>query len=189
MNKVFYQCATAAMLVRRKYNYSIPLLVFPGRFCSYWKPNFPAVSGSYLPGFYGRICSYWQSYFPAVSGSYLLGFSGRICSYWQPNFPAVSVVTCRDFLALPFLAPEGRDFPALSVVSGRGISGRSFSGMGNLKNLYGQQTNCSGIYSGIFCPLIREFSGGKLKQKGFFHSVKTCFEKEYLIFINKEKMI
>jgi hypothetical protein len=42
--------------------------------------------------------------------------------------------------------------------------------MGNLKKLYGQQANCSGIYSGIF-SLIGEFSGGKLKQKGFFHSV------------------
>jgi hypothetical protein len=61
----------------------------------------------------------------------LLGFSGRFCSYWQPNFPAVSVVTCRDFLA--YLSWH-------------------FSGMGNLKKLYGQQANCSGIYSGIFCP-------------------------------------
>jgi hypothetical protein len=76
--------------------HSLPLLVFFGCFCSYRKPNFPAVSGSYLPG-----------------------FSGRICSYWQPNFLAVSVVTCRDFLALPFLAPEGRDFLAVSVVTGR----------------------------------------------------------------------
>jgi hypothetical protein len=84
-----------------------------GSFCSYRKPNFPAVSGSYLPGFSSRICSYWQPNFPAVSGSYLPGFSGRICSYWQPNFPAVSVVTCRDFLALPFLAPEVQDFPAV----------------------------------------------------------------------------
>ena len=119
INQVFYHCATAALYVGLKDIHSIPLLVFPGRFCSYWKPNFPAVSGSYLPGFSGRICSYWQPNFPAVSGSYLPGFSGRICSYWQPNFPAVSVVTCRDFLALPFLAPEGRDFPAVSVVSGR----------------------------------------------------------------------
>ncbi len=95
------------------------LLGFSGRFCSYRKPNFPAVSGSYLPGFSGCICSYWQPNFPAVSGSYLPGFSGRICSYWQLNFLAVSVVTCRDFPALPFLAPEGRDFPAVSVVSGR----------------------------------------------------------------------
>ncbi len=119
MNQVFYHCATAALYVRRKDIYSFPLLVFSGLFCSYRKPNFPAVSGSYLPGFSGRICSYWQRNFLAVSGSYLRGFSGRICSYWQPNFPAVSVVTCRDFLALPFLAPEGRDFQAVSVVSGR----------------------------------------------------------------------
>jgi hypothetical protein len=118
MNQVFYHCATTALYYGRKYNFSLPLLIFPGRFCSYWKPNFPAVSGSYLPAFAGRFYSYWQPNFPAVSGSYLRGFSSRICSYWQPNFPAVSVVTCRDFLALPFLAPEGRDFPAVSVVSG-----------------------------------------------------------------------
>jgi hypothetical protein len=118
MSQVFYHCATAALYERRKDIHSLPLLVFSGRFCSYRKPNFPAVSGSYLPGFSGRICSYWQPNFSAVSGSYLPGFSGRICSYWQPNFLAVSVVTCRDFLALPFLAPEGRDFPAVSVVSG-----------------------------------------------------------------------
>jgi hypothetical protein len=72
-----------------------------------------------LPGFSSRIWRYWQPNFPAVSGSYLRGFSGRICSYWQPNFPAISVVTCRDFLALPILAPEGRDFLSVSVVSGR----------------------------------------------------------------------
>ncbi len=87
---------------------------FSGRFCSYRKPNFPAVW--YLPGFSGRICSYWQPNFPAVSGSCLPGFSGRNCSYWQPNFPALCVVTCRDFLALPFLAPEGRDFPAVAFL-------------------------------------------------------------------------
>jgi hypothetical protein len=91
---------------------------FSSRLCSCRKPNFPAVSGSYLPGFSGRICSYRKPNFPAVSGSYLPGFSGRICSYWQPNFSAVSVVTCQDFLAFPFLAPEGREFPAVSVVSG-----------------------------------------------------------------------
>ncbi len=126
MNQVFYHCATAALYDGCKYNYSLPLLVFPGRFCSCLKPNFPAVSGSYLPGFSGRICSYWQPNFPAVSGSYLPGFSGRICSYWQPNFPAVSLVTCRDFLALPFLAPEGRNFPAVSVVSCREFPALAF---------------------------------------------------------------
>jgi hypothetical protein len=72
-----------------------------------------------LLGFSGSFCSYQKPNFLAVSGSYLTGFSGRICSYWQPNFPALSVVTCQDFLALPFLAPEGWDFPAVSVVSGR----------------------------------------------------------------------
>jgi hypothetical protein len=92
-------------------------LGFSGRICSYWQPNFLAVLGSNLPGFSGRICSYWQPNFPAVSGSYLQGFSGRICSYWQPNFPAVSLVTCQDFLALPFLAPEGRDFPAVAFLA------------------------------------------------------------------------
>jgi hypothetical protein len=79
-----------------------------------------------LPGFSGRIYSYWQPNFPAVLGSYLPGFSSRICSYWQPNFPAVSVVTCRDFLALSFLAPEGRDIPAVSVVSGRDFPAVAF---------------------------------------------------------------
>jgi hypothetical protein len=102
MGQVFYHCATAALTVGLKNIHSLPLLVFSGRFCGYQKPNFPAVSGSYLPGFYGRICIYWQPNFLAVSGSYFPGFSGHICSFWQPNFPAVSVVTCRDFLAYLF---------------------------------------------------------------------------------------
>ncbi len=114
MNQVFYHCTTAPLYVARNDIHSVP----------YW--DFPAVSGSYLPGFSSRICSYWQPNFPAVSCSYLTGFSGRICSYWQPNFPAVSVVTCRDFLALPFLAPEGRDFPAVSVVSGQDFMAVAF---------------------------------------------------------------
>jgi len=103
MGQVFCHCATAALYGRRKNIHSLALLVFSGRFCSYRKPNFPAVSGSYLPG-----------------------FSGRICSYWQPNFPAVSVVTCRDFPALPFLAPEGQNFPTVSVVSGRDFPAVAF---------------------------------------------------------------
>ncbi len=94
---------------------------------------------SYLPGFSGRICSYWQPHFPAVSCSYLPGFSGRICSYWQPNFPAVSVVPCRDFLALPFLAPEGRDFPVVSVVSGRDFPALAFLAWVIKKNSMGSR--------------------------------------------------
>jgi hypothetical protein len=77
MGKVFYHCATAALYEILKDIHSLPLLVFSGRFCSYRKPNFPAVSGGYLPG-----------------------FSGRICSYWQPIFRPYQVVTCRDFPAI-----------------------------------------------------------------------------------------
>ncbi len=120
--RLWTRCSTTAPLQPCMWDaaqWACFLLGFSGRFCTYLKPNFPAVSGSYLPGFSGRICSYWQPNFPAVSGSYLPGFSSRICSYWQPNFPAVSLVTCRDFPALTFLAPEDRDFPAVSVVSGR----------------------------------------------------------------------
>ncbi len=87
-------------------------LGFSSRFCSYWQPNFPVISSSYLLGFSSRICSYWQPNFPAVSGSYLPRFSGRICSYWQPNFLAVSVVTCWDFLTLPFPARKCKKSPS-----------------------------------------------------------------------------
>jgi hypothetical protein len=125
--QIFYHCATATLCTISYDIHCVPSWDFPAiSVCSYRKPNFPAVSGSYLPGFSGRICSYWQPNFPAVSGSYLPGFSGRICSYWQPNFLAVSVVTCQDFLSLPFLAPEGRDFPAVSVVSGRDFPAVAF---------------------------------------------------------------
>ncbi len=92
-----------SLVCKMQWHLFCSLLEFSSHFCSYWKPNFQAVSGSYLPG-----------------------FSGRICSYWQPNFLAVSVVTCRKFLALPFLAPEGRDFPAASVVSGRDFPAVAF---------------------------------------------------------------
>jgi hypothetical protein len=59
-------------------------------------------------------------------------------------FTATLYVECKDI-----------HFPGFSgriCCFWQGISGRSFSGMGNLKKLYGQQANCSGIYSGIFCP-------------------------------------
>jgi hypothetical protein len=137
MKQVFYHCATAALYAQRKDIHFIPLLVFPSRFCSYWKPNFPAVSGSYLPGFSGRICSYWQPNFPAVSGSYFPGFSGRICSYWQPNFPAVSVVT--GFSGLTFSGTRRPGFSSRICCFWPGIPSRSFSGMGNLKNSMGSR--------------------------------------------------
>ncbi len=52
-----------------------------------------------------------------------------------------------------------------------GFSGRNFSGMGDCKKFYGRRVNCSGTDNRIFCPKI-EFSDGKLKQKGFFKSVR-----------------
>jgi hypothetical protein len=125
-----------------------------------------------LPGFSGRFCSYRKPNFPAVSGSYLPGFSGCICSYWQPNFPAVSVVTCQDFLALPFLAPEGQDFLAVSVVSEQDFLAVAFLAWVIKKNSMGSRQIVL-VSTADFLSLIREFSGGKLKQKGFFHSALT----------------
>jgi hypothetical protein len=100
----------------------------------------------------------------------LPGFSCHICSYGQPNFPAVSVVICRDFLALPFLAPEGRDFPAVSVVFGRDFPAVAFLAWVIKKNSMGSRQSVLVSTAG-FSVLSTEFSAGKLKQKGFFHSV------------------
>jgi hypothetical protein len=99
--------------------------------CSTTAPLLPCICEAItfmcsLQGFSGRFCSYRKPNFPAVSGSYLPGFSGRICSYWSRIFRPYQVVTCQEFLALPFLAPEGRDFPAVSVVSGRNFPAVAF---------------------------------------------------------------
>jgi hypothetical protein len=113
---VFYHCATAALYARRKDIHSLPLLVFSGRFCSYLKPNFPAVSGSYLPDFPAVSAVTGSQIFRpylqllaaefsglTFTGTKRPGFSGRICCYWL------------------------------------GIFVRSFSGMGNLKNSMGSR--------------------------------------------------
>jgi hypothetical protein len=77
----------------------------------------------------------------------LSGFSSRICSYWQANFPAVSVVTCRDFLALPFPARECKKSPSRDqkavifrpypVVSGQDFPAVAFLAWVILKNSMG----------------------------------------------------
>jgi hypothetical protein len=118
---------------------------------SYRKPNFPAVSGSYLPGFSGRL-QLLAAEFSGRICSYLPGFSGRICSYWQPNFPAVSGSYLPGFSGLTFSGTRRPGFSDRICCFWPGFSGHSFSGMGNFKKLYGQQANCSGIYSGNFCP-------------------------------------
>jgi hypothetical protein len=120
----------------------------------------------------GRFFCYWPQDFPAVSV-----FTGRdfpaVSVVNGQDFPAVSAVTgsgiFRQYLELlvgifrPKLfrhgnvksVPPGTRRPGFS---GRicsfwpGFSGHSFSGMGNLKKLYGRQANCSGIDSGILCP-------------------------------------
>ncbi len=67
-------------------------------------------------------------------------FSGRICSYLP------------GFSGLTFSGTRRPEFSGRICCFWPGISGLIFSGMGNLKKLYGQQANCPGIYSGIFCP-------------------------------------
>jgi hypothetical protein len=52
-----------------------------------------------------------------------------------------------------------------------GFSGCSFYGMGNLKKTLWAAGKLFWYLQRDFLSLIREFSGGKLKQKGFFHSV------------------
>ncbi len=126
------------------------LLGFSGSFCSYRKPNFPAVSGSYLPGFSCRICSYWKPI-----------FSGRICSY----LPGFSGLTFSDTRRPGFSGRICCFWP--------GFSGCSFSGMGNLKKTLWAAGKLFWYLQRDFLSLTREFSGGKLKQKGFFHSVRT----------------
>jgi hypothetical protein len=51
-----------------------------------------------------------------------------------------------------------------------GFSGRSFSGMGDLKKTVWAAGKLFWYLQREFLFLMREFSGWKLKQKGFFHS-------------------
>jgi hypothetical protein len=46
-----------------------------------------------------------------------------------------------------------------------------FSDKGECKKNYGWREKCLAINSGIYQSLLKEFSDGKLMQKGFFHSV------------------
>jgi hypothetical protein len=55
MNQIFYHCATASLCLKLPWHSLCFLLEFSSRFCSYWQPNFPAVS----------VVTCWD--FPAVS--------------------------------------------------------------------------------------------------------------------------
>ena len=90
--------------------------------------------------------------------------SGHICSY-LPGFSGLN------------FSGKGPPETRRMGFSGRiccfwpGFSGRSFSGMGNLKKTLWAAGKLFWYLQRDFLSLIREFSGGKLKQKGFFHSV------------------
>jgi hypothetical protein len=86
----------------------------------------------------------------------------RFFRYWPQDFPAISVFT-------------GRNFPAVSVVFGRDFPAVAFLAWEFKKTLWAagkffwyQQRD--------FLSLTQEFSGGKLKQKGFFHSVNLTVQ-------------
>ncbi len=148
MNQVFYHCATAPLYVRRNDIHSVPCWDFLA---------ISVVTRSRIFSLYLVVTCRDFLAVSAVTGS-------RIFRPYQ-------VVTCRDFPYLQLLAAEFSGLicsylPRFSGLtfsgtrrpgfSGRiccfwpGFSGHSFSGMGNLKILYGQQANCSGINSGIF---------------------------------------
>ncbi len=141
-NQILFHCAAAS---------------FFKSFCGIYYETFRPFLYLLAAGFSGRICFFWP------------GFSGRFWCYWPRDFPAVSVVACWDFPALTFPAWQCKKSPSRvrrPGFSGRicsywpGFSGRSFSGMGNFKKLYGRQANSSGIDSGIFCPYYRNFLVG-----------------------------
>jgi hypothetical protein len=72
----------------------------------------------FLAGIFPPFLSLLEAEFSGRICRYLPGFSGRICNYWQQDFPAVSVVTCRDFLALPFSARECKKSPSRDQKAG-----------------------------------------------------------------------
>jgi hypothetical protein len=88
--------------------------------------------------FSGRIWKLLAGIFRPYLQLLAAEFSGRICSYLP------------GFSGLTFSGTRRPGFSSRICCFWPGFSGRRFSGMGNLKKLYGQQANCSGIY-GIFC--------------------------------------
>jgi hypothetical protein len=149
--QIFYPCATASLCTNSYDIHCVPSWNFPAvsvvTGSRIFRPylvvtcqDFPAVSA--VTG--SRIFRPYQVVtcrdFPAVSAVTGSRIFGRICSYLL------------GFSGLTFSGTRRPGFSGRICCFWPGFSGRSFSGMGNLKKLYGQQANCSGIYSGIFCP-------------------------------------
>jgi hypothetical protein len=148
--QILYHCASASLYL---YSYNIYLVVarifrpflklqeaeFSGRI---WK-LFAGIFRPYLQllaaEFSGRIRLLLAGIFRPYLQLLEAEFSGRICSYLA------------GFSGLTFPGTRRPGFSGRICCFWPGFSGRSFSGMGNLKKLYGQPANCSGIYSGIFC--------------------------------------
>ncbi len=128
MNQVFYHCATAPLYVRLNDILFCSLLGFSG---------VSVVTGSRIFRLF-LVLTCWD--FPAVSAVTGSRISGRICSYLL------------GFSGVTFSGTRRPGFSSRICCFWPGFSRRRFSGMGNLKKLYGQQANCSGTYSGIFCP-------------------------------------
>ncbi len=169
--QLFYHCTTAP-LCTKSYDYQCvhswdfpAVSVFTGS--QIFQPylvatcrDFPAVSA--VTG---------SQNFPAVSGSYLLfrpylqllaaEFSGRICSYLP------------GFSGLTFSGTRRPGFSGRICCFWPGFSCRSFSGMGKLKKTLRAAGKLFWYPQRDFLSLILEFSGGKLKQKGFF---SQCIE-------------
>ncbi len=101
--QIFYHYATAPLCTNSYDIHCVPS----------W--NFPAVSVVIGSRIFRSYLVVTCRDFPAVSA-----VTGS--QIFQPY----QVVTCRDFLVLPFLASEGRDFPAVSVVSGRDFPAVAF---------------------------------------------------------------
>jgi hypothetical protein len=75
------------------------------------------------------------------------------------------------FSGLTFSGTRRPEFSGYICCFWPGFSGRIFSGMGNLKKTLWAAGKLFWYLQRNFLSLIQEFSGGKLKQKGFFHSV------------------
>jgi hypothetical protein len=146
MNQVFYHCSTAPLNLRRcNYIHSVPC----------W--DFPTVSVVTRSRIYRLYLVVTCRDFPAISAVLAAKFSGRICSYLP------------GFSGLTFSGTRRPGFSGCICCFWPGFSGHSFSGMDNFKKTLWAAGKLFWYLQRDFLFLLWELSGGKLKQKGFFH--------------------